>query len=264
MKRIFSHPFILSLLIIAALILFNNQGWLNPIKNVLYSIITPGEEFSYRVSFQADRFFSFIGSINDLEDQNVQLKDENQRLLGELVQLKEVVRENELLRQQIGAAEPQPRDLILANVIGQDSSGFRRYFLINKGSKHGLKEKSVVIAAGDLLVGQVTEVNESFSKVQSIIDSNSRVNALIQESSVTGLVRGEQGKDLVIDLLPQGEVIEQGQSVISSGLAGFLPNGLLIGQIEQVISSDVQISQMAKLKPAVDFDKLEKVFVIKE
>lgn len=264
MKKIFSHPFILSLLIIIILILLNNQGWINPIKNTLYSIITPGEEFSYRVSFKLNNFFSFVNSINDLEDQNIILKHENQILLGELVQLKEVVRENELLRKQIGETEPQQRDLILANIIGQDLSGLRKYFLINKGLKHGVKEKSVVIASGNILVGQVTEVNESFSKVQSIIDSNSRVNALIQELSVAGLVRGEQGGDLIIDLLPQSESIEQGQLVISSGLAGFFPNGLLIGEIKQIISSDVQISQMAKIKPAVNFESLEKVFVIKE
>ena len=263
MKKIFSHPFILSLLIIAALIFFNNQGWLNSFKNIFYSVITPGEEFSYRVSFQVNKFLGFIVSVNDLEDQNVQLKEENQKLLGELNQLNEVVRENKLLREQINVIEPQPRDLILANIIGQDSSGLRRYFLINKGSKDGVKEKSVVVAAGNLLVGQVTEVNESFSKVQSIIDPNSRVNALISESSVTGLVRGEQGNGLIIDLLPQSEVIKQNQSVITSGLAGFFPNGLLIGQIEQVISLDVQISQMAKIKAAVNFKSLEKVFVIK-
>jgi len=105
-------------------------------------------------------------------------------------------------------------------------------------------------------------VFESFSKIQSIIDSNSRVNALIQGSEINGLIKGGQENDLVIDLLPQGEFIEQGQLVVTSGLSGFFPNGLLIGKIEKVISSDVQISQMAKIESAVDFDKLEKVFVI--
>ncbi len=264
MKKIFSHPFVLSLLIIGSLIVFNTQGWLNPIKNILYSVITPGEELSYRVSFQVNRFFDFLSSVNELENQNNELKEENQRLLGELSQLNEVARENGLLRQQISVTENQPEELIMANIVGQDSSDLRRYFLINKGYRDGIKEKSVVIAAGNLLVGQVTEVNRSFSKVQAIVDSSARVNALIQESSITGLVKGEKGEGLIIDLLPQSESIEEGQLVISSGLAGFLPGGLLIGQIEEIISSDVQISQMARLKPAVNFNQLIKVFVIKD
>ena len=122
-----------------------------------------------------------------------------------------------------------------------------------------------MIAAGNLLVGRIVEVADSFAKVQSIIDSSSRVNALISAkdgSEITGLVKGDQGLNLIIDLLPQGETIEQGQLIVTSGLTGLFPAGLLIGQIEKVISSDVQISQMAELKPAVDFENLRKVFII--
>ena len=80
---------------------------------------------------------------------------------------------------------------------------------------------------------------------------------------MTGLVRGDDGLNLTIDLLPQGKTIEQGETIITSGLAGFFPPGLLIGQIEKIISSEVQTSQTAKIKPAVDFTSLEQVFVIK-
>lgn len=262
MKKFFSHPFILSLLIIFFLILLNQQGFLNPVKNLFYSIITPGEKISYQISFKINELINFLVSINSLEEQNNQLKQENERLLGELSQLKEVSRENELLRQQIGVSEVKTRNLVMANIVGSDTLDLRRYFLINKGTDEGIKKGAAVIAAGDLLVGQIVEVNKTFSKVQAIVDPNSRINALIQETSITGLVRGEQGKSLVIDLLPQDKDIEQGQTIVSSGLAGFLPSGLLIGQIRQVISSDVQISQMAKIKPAVNFDSLQKVFVI--
>jgi len=263
-KKVFTHPFVLSLLIIISLVLFNNQGWLNPDKNIFYSFVVPGEEFSYQIFFKIDKFLSFITSANLLEQENINLKEENQIILGKLARLNEEAKENDFLREQANLNNPELQNLVLANIIGQDSSNLRKYFLINKGFKHGIKEGNVVIVAGNLLVGRVTEVFESFSKIQSIIDSNSRVNALIQGLDINGLIKGGQGNDLIIDLLPQGEFIEQGQLVVTSGLAGFFPNGLLIGKIEKVISSDVQISQMAKIKSAVDFDKLEKVFVIIE
>ena len=136
--------------------------------------------------------------------------------------------------------------------------------MINKGLRDGIEKGDVVIISKNILVGQITEVFESFSKIQSIIDSNSRVNALIQESNINGMIKGEQENRLIIDLLPQGEIIENGQLVVTSGLAGFFPRGLLIGKIDKIISSDVQISQIAKIKPAVDFDKLERVFIITE
>ena len=266
MKKIFTHPFILSLLIIISLILFNNQGWLNPVKNVFYSFIVPGEEFSYQVFFKINKFLSFVSSVNTLEQENINLKEENKILLGKLVKLEEEAKENDFIRKQIDLADSrlQSQNLILANIVGQDSSNLRRYFLINKGLRDGIEKGDVVIISKNILVGQITEVFESFSKIQSIIDSNSRVNALIQESNINGMIKGEQENRLIIDLLPQGEIIENGQLVVTSGLAGFFPRGLLIGKIDKIISSDVQISQIAKIKPAVDFDKLERVFIITE
>ncbi|MBU1292219.1 rod shape-determining protein MreC [Patescibacteria group bacterium] len=263
MKKILTHSFILSLLIIVGLILVNNQGWLNPVKNLFYSLVTP----SYQISFQFNKFFGFVTSINQLEHENIQFREENQELLGQIAQLEGIAKENELFRRQIGSSGPkfESEKLILANIVGQDTSNLRKYFLINKGTKDGLELGSVVIAAGNLLVGRVIEVTNSFAKVQSIIDSNSRVNALIFAKDgleITGLIKGDQGLNLIIDLLPQGEVVEQGQLIVTSGLAGLFPAGLLIGQIEKVISSDVQISQMAELKPAIDFERLRNVFVI--
>ena len=155
------------------------------------------------------------------------------------------------------------KELVLASVIGQDLFGLNRYFLIDKGRGDGIREKSAVITAGNLLVGRVVETLDSFSKVRLLTDPGSRVSALLQDSEVTGLVKSNHGLDLIIDLLPQGEAVRENETVVTSGLAGLFPAGLLIGRIQTVVSSDAQISQIAKIKPAVDFANLKKVFVIK-
>jgi len=263
MKKILSHPFVLSLIIIIGIVLINNQGWLKPIKNFSYYLIKPGQNLSYQVSFKINNFFDFVGSINQLEEENRQVKQENQEFLSQLAQLREIDQENKFLREQLDLPDTKKGQLILADIIGQDSADLRRYFLINRGSKDGIKEKAVVITSGNLLIGQVFEVNGSFSKIQVITDANSRVNALIQETGTTGLVKGENGLNLIIDLLPQGQEIKENQLVVTSGLAGLFPAGLLIGRIAKVVSSDVQISQIAELRPVVEFERLTKVFVIK-
>ncbi len=264
MKKIFSHPLTLSLLIIGGLIFLNSQGWLKIPKDIFFQLTASGQRVAYQISLKINNSINFIRSVNDLNQENIKLEEDNRELLGQIAQLKEVVRENEFLRKQIGLSNLEERQLILAKVIGQDFSGLGKYFLIDKGEKDGVKKKAAVMVAGNLLVGQVIEVTSSFSKVQLIIDSNSRVNALVQESGITGLVRGGQGLTLIIDLLPQRRTIEVGETVVASGLAGDFPAGLLIGQIKKVISSDVQISQQAEIKPAVDFTTLERVFVFKD
>ncbi|MFH1461048.1 MAG: rod shape-determining protein MreC [Patescibacteria group bacterium] len=263
MKKILTHPFILSLLIIASLIFLNSQSWLNPVKDAFYYLSKPGQAVFYFSSQRINNLFEFIGSINQLADENNQLKREKENLLSKLAQLNETEKENEFLREQIGLVQSEPGQLILARAIGLETSGLRRYLLINQGSQQGVKEKAAVIKSGNFLIGQVKEVSDSLSKVQLITDIDSRVNALIQETRVAGLVRGDKDYDLLIDLLPQGEKIEKEQIVVTSSLAGLFPPGLIIGQIQRIISSDVQIAQMAKIKPAIDFEKLDWVFVIK-
>lgn len=254
MRKFFYHPFILSLLIIAIFIFLNSQGWLKFPQDIFFKLTAPVQKIIRQVSLK----------VNNFNQENIKLKQENQRLLSEIAQMREIKEENEFLRQQIGLDAPEIKELILANIIGQDPSVLGKYFLIDKGKKDGIEEETVVISAGNILIGQIIETTDSFSKVQLITDLDSRVNALIQESRITGLVKGGRDLNLTIDLLPQGETIKEGQTIITSGLAGFFPSGLLIGQIEEIISSQVQISQAAKVKPAVDFQRLEKVFIIKE
>jgi rod shape-determining protein MreC len=263
MKKIFRHFLILSLFIILALVFFSYQGWLKGPQDFFFSITSPVQKIVYQSSQKINGFVSFLFKISQLDQENIDLQKENQELLAELAELKEVNRENEFLRQQLGLPLLQDEELILANIISQESSGLGKYFLIDKGRKDGVQNESVVITAGNILVGQIAETTNSFSKVRLIIDSGSRVNALIQESELTGLVTGDQSS-LVIGLLPQREPVREGQIVATSGLAGIFKKGLLIGQIEELLSADVQISQQARIKPAADFNALERVFVIKK
>ena len=263
MKRILRHPLILSVFVVAMFAFLNWQGWLEPPKDIFFRLTVPCQKIIYQFSLSADRAFGFLVSIKNLEQENTEYKRENERLLGQIAYLNEVSRENEFLRKQMDLPDAESNELILADVVGYNLSGFEKYLLIDKGRKHGIKEKAAVIIAGNILVGQITETYEIFSKVQLIADANISVNALIQESRIIGLVKGNGELNLIIDLLPQGREIKKGETVISSGLAGFFPSGLLIGHIQEIISSDAQISQIAKINPASDFTKLEKVFVIK-
>jgi len=261
MKRIFKHPFVLSLLIIFSLIFINQRGWLNPVSNIFFKSSSLIQKNILYLSLKTNNFFNFIISIKNLNQENNKLKEDNLNLLSQLIELRETKEENEMLRDQIGLPLNDSNQLVLANIISKDSSDFGKYFLINKGRKDGIEEKFTVIASGNILVGQVTEVFNSFSKIRLITDPNSLINARIQDSEIDGLVRGEYN-DLIFDLLPQGKEIEIGNMVITSSLSGLFPSGLIIGKIEKIISSDAQISQKAKISSVIDFNKLDKVFII--
>jgi rod shape-determining protein MreC len=262
MKKILQKPIILVIFIIIGLILFNAQGYLEPVKDIFFQITSPFQKITYQISLKISNFISLLERIKELDEENIRCREENQRLKGAAVELKEIVQENEFLRQQLNLNIPEKRNLVLANVIGQDPTNLGKFLLIDKGQRDGVKQGAVVIIAGNLLVGRITQASTSSAKVLLITHASGLVNALIQESRVRGIIRGGPGLSLTMDWIPQQEKIEPGQTVVTSGLAGLFPKGLLIGQIEKVISNETQVFQKATVKPVVDFQRLERVFVI--
>jgi rod shape-determining protein MreC len=112
------------------------------------------------------------------------------------------------------------------------------------------------------LVGQVLEVADMASKVLLITDPLSAVNAVVQSSRTTGLVRGQVGGQLVLDEVPQEATIQMGDIVLTSGLGSTFPRGLVIGQVTDIRRQDVEMFQRATLHPTVDFNKLEVVLIV--
>ena len=112
------------------------------------------------------------------------------------------------------------------------------------------------------LVGQISEVGETSSKVLLITDPLSAVNSVLQTSRATGMVKGISGGQIFLDEVPQGASIELGDIVLTSGLGGTFPRGLVVGQVTDVSEQDVEMFQTAALHATVDFNKLEVVLVI--
>ena len=206
-----------------------------------------------------------------------QLRGENQRVQGQvdeliyqLTLLREIELENKNLRDLLNMREQSPdilgpgADLLFAEVIGRDPSNLLRFIVIDRGSRDGLKEGMPVMTARGL-VGQLREVRPSSAKVMLLTDPSSAINALVQRSRATGIVEGQTGTNLVLRYLPQtAGIAQEGDLVLTSGLGGHLPRRLLIGEIVEVRRSDVEMFQEARLRPAVDLDRLETVIVVRQ
>ena len=105
-------------------------------------------------------------------------------------------------------------------------------------------------------------MSASSAKVLLITDPGSAVNALVQGSRVLGVLQGVDGGNPQIKYLTQDAVISPGDIVLTSGLGGSLPKGLVIGQILKVRHRDYEMFQEAEVRPTVNFGRLELVLVI--
>lgn len=256
-------PIILILAIILLLIFLNIKDLLDAPKNVFHTISLPFLKTGQWIGNKTSNILSFFVTMDQLAKENKFLKDENLELILANSRLRELGLENEVLREQLEIPLSKQKSVVLANIIGRYRPGEEYSFLIDRGANDGLAVNQPVIAGGGYLVGRLIEVSKNTAKVLLLIDSNSIVNVRVQRTRASGVVKGEHGLSLVMEMIPQEHKIKQDELVITSGLDGIFPKGLVIGQIEKIISPETEVFQKARLKPLVDFNKLEMVFVIR-
>lgn len=258
------------LIIIGVLLLFiilnfivPQKYLLSPLRNLFFRLTTPVTAIFYRGGEKSGGLFSKIGEIRRLADEKGELEKKNAELVLENSKLKEAQQENEVLRAQLGLKqELQNQELVAADIIGRGPTDVGGSLVINKGKKDGL-ETGMPVVSGSMLLGKLLEVDNNFSRVILIVDPSSIVNIEVQESRAQGILKGEVGFNLKIESVPQDKPLQAGQRIITSGLGGTMPKGLIVGEVEEVISPESEIFQSAKIKPAADLNHLEIVFIIK-
>jgi rod shape-determining protein MreC len=231
----------------------------------LWDAVLPGADaVGDRPSKVAD-VLSGLGRLRELEEETQQLRAELDRLRGELTRLREVEAENQRLRELLGARNRTPNfQFTLADVVGREPGPFVEAIIVNRGSQDGIEPGMVVIGAAGL-VGKVVKVSAGTARVLLITDPSSAVAARIQRSDareVTGLVVGQGQGRLVMRYIAQGEPVQIGDQVVTSGLGETFPKGLAIGRVVQVRRLDVEPFQEAVIEPAVASGRLENVLII--
>jgi rod shape-determining protein MreC len=204
-----------------------------------------------------------VQSRRQLAKQNDQLRSDNDVLRQQSRAIVETGLENQRLRQLLAMKERLPHKTVAARVIGRDASNWWKSIQIDRGSDDGLRDNLAVLNA-DGLVGKTISVTRGEARVLLITDPNCKASAVIQETRDTGVVAGS-GSDCVMTYVSREAKIKPKQVVITSGLGGVFPKGILIGTVTGTeMNQQTGMYQDIQIKPSVDFNKLEEVIVITE
>lgn len=252
------------LIIFAFLVIWNPKNLLSPFREVFSGANYAFQEFFSTAGSDMAGFFHFLSSISKLKDENEQLIKENNSLVSQIAMLQEEKKENDILRQQLNLSPRNKFDLENAFVIGQDPQRLGSWIMIDKGSSSGISVGMPVIVSDGILIGKVEEVSSASSKVILLTDSASVVNALDLNSEAKGVLRGEYGLGILLDLVSQEEVLNNGDDIVTSGLGGDVPRGLFIGKIQEISMTADKLFQQAVITPRVKYSDLRVVSVIKK
>jgi rod shape-determining protein MreC len=196
-----------------------------------------------------------VGEENDaLRSQLASLEEEN-------LQLREALVASGNLERIVAMRRGFDIPLMPGEVIGQDVSQWFRSLLIDRGRDEGVASGMPVISDQGL-VGLVTATSSSGARTMLLVDRRAAVDAVVERSRALGIVRGTGGAALELTFMQRGDDVREGDLLVTSGIGGVYPKGLRIGTVRSVRKEPRALVHTARVEPAVDFGRVEQVFVM--
>ncbi len=254
-----------SFIAIAAFVLMaaSRMTLLDPVQNVTLDVTAPMQSALRDTTRPIADWVNNITDARGLSSENQDLRAENEQLRNDLARSQEDAVELRNLRDLQAVREQFPADSFLnASVIARDSSNQRSIVAINTGGSDGVREGMIVVTKGRSLVGTVTKTFDDYAWVTLITDPKSAVSAMVQESRAEGVVAGNYGGDLVMEFVGQGAAVKEGDFVITSGVGGGYPAGVVIGRVSSVKKTGQDLFQQVSVDHLASLSGLDDVLVL--
>lgn len=208
----------------------------------------------------------FSRDVTSLYRENQALRAENQELRHVVFQLTEKAAENERLQSMLEfRTKSVAFQMKAAAVIGRDPGTLGHSLLISQGARDGVRVNMPVVTPQGL-VGHVMEVFPGTAKVRLLMDPGASAAAIVQrpQSRAVGIVEGIPSQPSLLrmkNVARDADVIK-GDKIMTSGLGGLYPKGLLVGEVSDVVDDEGGLLKNAMIRPAADISRTEEVFVI--
>lgn len=193
--------------------------------------------------------------------QNRQLRRQLAHLPAIQAQMAELQRENRELTELLDLKNALGLNVVGARVIGSDATGLASTILLDQGSRRGLKPGMAVVAQAGA-VGKLVATSREASRVVLLDDHDCAVDAVDQRSRTRGIVSGVVEGGIIMRYVQRTDDVKVGDTLVTSGLDGAFPRGVLIGYVSRVERKGPGLFVHVAVKPAVDFRTLEQVLVI--
>ncbi len=195
-------------------------------------------------------------------EENKLLREEVDHLLLEKQQSREIILENERLKALLSFKDQEPGFVTAARVVARGSDRLLNIVILDKGGKSGI-EKDMAVITPQGLIGKVYLVQDSFSEVLLLKDSNFSAAVRLQDSRREGVVSGAGYDYCILNYVPPEEKVVKGEVVITSGVDGIFPEGLPVGRVSRVKKDGIDFFQYIEVQPFQSSEKLEDVIVLK-
>lgn len=245
-----------------AMVAFSHAPGSAEVRGVTQLAASPLEDSLHALLSPITNFITTVSSYGDLRGQNQRLESDNQRLTVQVAQLQEQLTQNSQLTDLAQVAVQHPDvHYVGASVVAHDTSNLRDQIEVDRGSDDGVHAGMTVVGSGGALIGTVRQTLPHRSWVALTTDSQSNINALIQQSRALAILRGSVDRRLTMQFVAEGIDVKVGDTVMTSGLGGGYPAGYLLGHVSSVQGQPVDLFKRVSVEPAARLDSLEHVLI---
>ncbi|MFL5735633.1 MAG: rod shape-determining protein MreC [Chloroflexia bacterium] len=259
------YLFVVLVLVSLSLILLSQGRQLQPVESAAGQVLTPVQAAAHDVTAGIGGWIEGIRRTGELQDENKRLRTALDRDTAEKATIEQLKRENENLRSMLKFQTARPDiKAVQANVIGGDPTGTSEILTVDKGTNDGITTGMAVVSPGGILVGQTKEVKATRSTILLITDISSSIAVATEETLIPGVMEGrwqKQGR-LLMRHIPRDEKVQSGDILLTTGIGGVFPKGLIAGQIYNIRQSDVATEKEAEAYPLTQLNAVEQVLII--
>lgn len=261
------NPRLLTVLIVLSLVLVTvyfregDTGPLHTMRSATIEVTAPIARLGTALTSPFRSAAAWFEGLGASRERVAALEQQNEELRARLAELEEARQENERLRDLVDFAEEQELARLGANVIRRPVSIWEGVIVLDRGSTDGIQPGMPVIAAQGL-VGQVAEVSPNACTVRLVTDQQSGVAALVQSTRATGVVRGSVSGELTLDFIDRALLPVAGDVVLTSGLGGVYPAGIVVGDVTAVSDKRGDLYPDITIESRVQVDRIEEVLIL--
>lgn len=258
------------ILLIVVLLSADRFSKVNIVRNIVTAPAIYMQKGINAVGDWVDGIVSSVRNYAVVVDENSELKDENLELKERIAILSGLEEENSRLREAVELKNRfESYEIIGANIVGSDPGNFLYNYRIDVGTLDGVEIDDPVIASNNVLVGRIYSIGLTSSVVMPLIDELSGISAWTTKSEgghaiIKGDIEFKADGLCLMDTINETMQMQIGDILETSGMGGVFPKGILIGEIIEVHKETSLIGRHAIVRPFIDFNEIEEVYILKE
>ena len=203
-----------------------------------------------------DKYFALL----NLQEENEQLRLELAKVREQLDEYSAAYSRNRFLETALEFKQQNSFPKRMARVVGKDPSFWFQTLIVDRGENDGVVT-GMVARTSQGVVGQVVQVSDNYSKILLANAPSSAIDAIVQNSRVRGILKGAGEQGYILQYVLKNAEVKEGDKIVTAGIGGVFPSGITLGTVSKVHAKRRGMFLDIKVKPAVDFARLEFLYI---